>query len=68
MGGGGGGVVPMVQIVQQAAKAPAKGASTYTGANNAGAALGNATTLLTGGAEGVDTSKLALARNTLLGL
>jgi hypothetical protein len=61
-------MVPMVQIVQQAPKSPAKGANTYTGANNAGAALGNPTTLLTGGSDSIDTSKLALARNTLLGL
>ena len=68
MGGGGGGVVPMVQIVQQAQKTPTRGANTSTGANSAAASLGNASTLLTGGADSIDTSKLALARNTLLGL
>lgn len=57
-------MAPLIQIVQQPAKAPKKGGS----ASDKSGSIGTpASTLLTG-SDGIDIAKLQLAKNTLLGL
>jgi hypothetical protein len=70
MGGGGGGdMTPIVQIIQQPLKTPAKAAGgSGTSSSGSGSALGSATSTLLTGPGGIDPSKLQLGRNTLLGM
>ena len=69
-GGGssaGGYSAPIIQIIQQPAKTPAKGANTSSTANAGGAPIAAASSLLTD-PQTQDSQKLQLAKNTLLGL